>query len=861
MAGFGGSIKLSGESEYKKALKNIQQGLKEVSSEMKLMSAEAASNDKNTEKLTKQSAELSKKLDEQKKAISTLKTAFSDMSKQYDEQRKKTESLQKSYDDEKKKLADIKSALGENSDEYKTQAALVDKLEKELKESTSAEEGMAKSLSNMKIQINNAEASVVKTQNALDGMNKELDQTDDEAKEAGKGLQDVGKTAEDAKAQFSGLGKVVGASAKALGAAMAAVGATAVAAGKAIWDMANDTAAAGDEIDKQSQKLQINAELYQQLDYACERSGTSIGSLKQGIKGITKELGKAQSGTEGAGAKFEKLGISLKNADGSLKSTEEVMMETLDTLAGMEDETARNAAANELFGKSASELLPLLNSGSDGIKELMQEAKDYGMVMSEDAVSASAAFEDSLTRLQGSFEGLKNGLVGELLPGLTSVTDGFSLLVVGNDKGAESIKNGVESMLKAVRSALPIVEKVLGAMAEAAISVLPDALKDLLKSIQPLLRKIPQLIGDLLPSLLAMTTDMIKDLGSLIPELLNSDIIDNTIDTIVNALPDMINGAMAFLMGIIDAIPLLIEKLVPVIPSIVTTIVTTLTDHIDTLIDGALALLMGIIDAIPLLIEALVPEIPTIVIAISKALIKEIPRLLKSSLEMFGALLTGLQDTGKAIVKSLPGMVKEIVTGLVKPLKTAFKELWDYIKELFGKLPAFFGDLWTKVKDKFTAIGTKIGDAISGAVKSGINGIIGQIEKIINSGIKLINGAMDFINEIPGVDIGNLSLLNLPRLARGGIIDRPTIAQIGENGKEAVMPLEHNTEWIRELAANLKDVMVAPISDIVKEAPQNNMYLEMVGAFKDALGQMKVELDDEEVGSFVEQTVANAIYA
>ena len=102
-----------------------------------------------------------------------------------------------------------------------------------------------------------------------------------------------------------------------------------------------------------------------------------------------------------------------------------------------------------------------------------------------------------------------------------------------------------------------------------------------------------------------------------------------------------------------------------------------------------------------------------------------------------------------------------------------------------------------------------------------------------------------------------MSELSFDRLAKGGIIDHPIIAEIGEAGREAVIPLENNKAWIKELAMDIKQSMTtAPgVNNINSFA-----YGEMVNAFKDALSQMKVVLDDEEMGGFIEKTVADAIY-
>ena len=233
MAGFGGSVKLTGESEYKKALQNIRTSLKEVSSEMKLVSAQFQSSDKDTTALANKSADLSKKLQIQKQAIADLKASYSQMATQYDAQVKKTAELQKSYDAEKAKLDQIKNTLGTSSSAYQEQAKVVDALEQELNQSTTAQESMAKSLSNMRTQINNAETSVVKTENSLEAMDKALNDVDDDAKGAGDGVEDLGNKADDAGKKFDGLKSVASGALKAIGAALVAAAAGAVALDKA----------------------------------------------------------------------------------------------------------------------------------------------------------------------------------------------------------------------------------------------------------------------------------------------------------------------------------------------------------------------------------------------------------------------------------------------------------------------------------------------------------------------------------------------------------------------------------------------------------------------------------------------------
>ena len=155
-------------------------------------------------------------------------------------------------------------------------------------------------------------------------------------------------------------------------------------------------------------------------------------------------------------------------------------------------------------------------------------------------------------------------------------------------------------------------------------------------------------------------------------------------------------------------------------------------------------------------------------------------------------------------IKAIFSVVKSVLTG-------NFSEAWEGIKQIFSNFGTYFSNLWNIIKNTFTALGTKIGDAVGGAVKSGINSVIDWIEKTINKAINLINGAIDLINKLPGVSVGKLDKLTLPRLATGGIVGSATVAMIGEAGKEAVLPLENNTEWMDILAARINGASNTPV--------------------------------------------------
>ena len=119
-----------------------------------------------------------------------------------------------------------------------------------------------------------------------------------------------------------------------------------------------------------------------------------------------------------------------------------------------------------------------------------------------------------------------------------------------------------------------------------------------------------------------------------------------------------------------------------------------------------------------------------------------------------------------------------------------FGQAWQAIKNKFAGWASFWGGLWTTIKNKFSAIGTSIASAISGAVRSGVNGVISRIESIINSAVSIINGAINLINKIPGVSVGHVSTVSFPRLAKGGVLNGAQTVIAGEAGPEAIIPLD-----------------------------------------------------------------------
>lgn len=219
-----------------------------------------------------------------------------------------------------------------------------------------------------------------------------------------------------------------------------------------------------------------------------------------------------------------------------------------------------------------------------------------------------------------------------------------------------------------------------------------------------------------------------------------------------------------------------------------------------------------------------------------KPVVDKLIEIVKKLVEMVGAIFIGLWNLLKEkvispIVEGFKAMwekvsgfftslwedvkevwekIKEVFAPVVTWFSEKFKGAWQAVKDVFAGWGEFFSGLWTKIKTTFSKLGSNIGSAIGDAVKAGINGILTMIENTINKGIDLINGAINLINKLPIPPVSKLTRLSLPRLAKGGIVDTATVAMIGEAGKEAVIPLENNTEWMDKLAERLAEKNSAP---------------------------------------------------
>lgn len=157
--------------------------------------------------------------------------------------------------------------------------------------------------------------------------------------------------------------------------------------------------------------------------------------------------------------------------------------------------------------------------------------------------------------------------------------------------------------------------------------------------------------------------------------------------------------------------------------------------------------------------------------------------------------------------------VKNALANVSSWFGNTFTSAYNAVKNAFSSIGSFFSGVWSTVQSIFVNAGQMVGSAVGGAFRSAVNAVLGTIENVVNGFIGMINDVIGMINQIPGVSLGGIGYVSLPRLARGGIVDSPTIAMIGEAGKEAVVPLE-NTGFIQTLGRVVSGAVVNAMAGV-----------------------------------------------
>lgn len=235
----------------------------------------------------------------------------------------------------------------------------------------------------------------------------------------------------------------------------------------------------GDALDEMSQRVGVSVETLSVWKPAAEQSGVSGESFEKGLRKLSTTMLEAATGSEDAARGFSAVGVEFKNQDGTLRATDQVLLDLAERFKAMPDGAEKTALAVQLFGKSGAELIPFLNQGRDGINELAAEMQALGVQMSSETAAQAGNFNDALDKLHLATTSIGNQIIASLLPALNDMVGG---MVESAKQGGtlRAILDGVVLVLKTLALGAATVGKAFVALGEAigaGVAAAVEALK------------------------------------------------------------------------------------------------------------------------------------------------------------------------------------------------------------------------------------------------------------------------------------------------------------------------------------------------------------------------------------------------
>ena len=514
----------------------------------------------------------------------------------------------------------------------------------------------------------------------------------------------IDSTTEKAEKSSSKVGSAFSSIAKGAAAVGTAVVAGATAIGGAAYKIATSTAEQADYIDKLSERTGINREELQRWKHAADQSGVSVDSFKNGIKKMSDVIDDANNGSKTASTSLSRLGLSLD--DLNKMSTEEKFNTITAALADMEQGAERNALGNDLLGKSYTEMLPLLNAGSDGMAALKKEADDLGIVMSEDTVKAGVVLGDTIANVKDAFGGLLNRIGAAAIPLIQQIAD---MIIAG----------------------LPKIQALFDKLVPVISSVFERLLPPLFELIQTLFPVLMDLISSLLPPIESIIT-------AILPVIIN-----------------LIQQLVPFLIQIV-------QQILPIVVQLIEGLMPLITEILNTVLPVIIQLLQALLPPLIEIIQAVLP----VIIELLFTLLEPLLDLLNLILPPLISLFTGLISKALTPLKAALGVVADVLNTVFKGAFEGIGKVVGNIKNVFSGIIDFvknvFTGNWRGAWDAVVKIFSNIFEGIKNAFKVPINWIIDGLNVFIRGLNKL-----KIPDWVPGIGGKGLNIKEISRLRIG----------------------------------------------------------------------------------------------
>lgn len=737
---FGGTVKLNGEDEYKKALRDITSNLKLVSSELKLTNTEFSNGDKNIKQAKTSYDSMKNTLQSQKDKVKELKEALSKMEKEY----------------------------GSNNETVRL----------------------------FKTQLNNAENQLKQMEDATDKSNKEL-------KEMKKGFEDAG----DGALKFSDvlkanvLGDVIVGGLKKIGSATLEIGKAFLDVGKQALDSyANYEQLVGgvETLFKDSANI---VEDY--ANNAYKNAGLSANDYMETVTSFSASLLQSLNNDTAKSAEVADMAITDMSDNANKMGTDMSMIQN--AYQGFAKQNYTMLDNLKLgYGGTKSEMERLLADAEkiSGIKYDISSFADITQaihVMQEEMGITGTTAKEAGTTIEGSVNSMKSAwqnLLTDLANGgknMGSLIENLMTTIFGD---------GTETNLGVFGNVLPVIQNIVSSFAD----VIPNI-------VDKLMEHLPYLLDAASEIIMSLVYGITENIPALMPVI--SDLFGNILQYIIESLPIIINSGVQIILALVQGIGESLPTLIPALVDAVVLIVETLIDNIDLIIDAGIQLILGLADGLIEALPRLIDKVPEIIEKLFDAFIRNFPKIVEAGGQLIGKLIVGIIGSLGTLYSRVPEIIHTVVKGISSGYQT--------------------------IKNAGLNLVTGIWEGISGSlgwIKNKIKGWVGNVTKFIKNLFGIHSPSKLFKDEIG---------TNLALGIGEGFTD--TMTDVQQEMADAI-PTKFDTTINSKIGNN-------SYQNVANSGSFDNMVI----AFKTALKDVKVIMDEKEMGTFVTNAVEEVVYS
>lgn len=849
MASFGGAVKLTGESAYRAALRNISQNLKEVSSELKLVSSQYDKNDTSIEALTAKQTALTHRLEEQKSKLSTLREQYAKMGSEYQQNKEKHEQLIASYSREKSELERIGRELGTTSPEYKKQAEVVEKLKEQVDKSTTANDQNERSMSRMRTQMNGAQADINKTKSEIKELESQMGKSADSGDKLGKSVEDAGEKARNAEGGFTVLkGAIANLAGNILTSAINGIqnlAGEAINSADALKKFESTMSFAGYDDStiskaKDDMKLYADQTVYD-LDTVANTTAQLAANGIQDYTGLTQAAGNLNAVAGGNAETFKSVAMVMTQTAGAGKLTTENWNQLADAIPGASGKLQEALLKN---GAYTGNFRDAMEKGQITADEFNQAIMDLGFTdAAQQAATSTSTFEGAMGNMQAA-----------VVDGLMQIYDAI---------GSENVTGFVNGITDAVSAVIPPIKDGI------------SWLKDNLPTIAPLLAAIAGAIGGLLVAekITALITAFsawktATEGVAIAQQLLNVVMSANPLGivlTLIGALVAAIVALWTTNEGFREAVMNAWQGIQDFVGNAIQAIVDFFT-NLDTTISQLPQMFADWLNNVIATVTEWVSNMAAQAASAGSQFVSNVVSFITNLPENVASFLSN-------VISSVVGWASDMASNASRAGSQFLNNAINFVSQLPGRIASFLGNVISNLGSWAGQMASRGAEGARNMFNAVVNGLASLPGRVISIGSDIVRGIWNGISGAGGWLMGQIS--NFASGVVNGIkgffgIHSPSRVMRDQVGKYIAQGIgEGFSDEMGSVVNQMQDAMPGPsafVSDqqfaySASTATGAVANSSVVDAVIEALERVHIVLDDEVAGKFVERTVTNAIYA